>query len=72
MNPNIIEIESAIDSLRHELPNTKDLEEASVLLCRAQNIMQKHIEKNYPVSEWVHYKTHCTKGFTGQLASGDE
>ena len=57
MNPNIIEIEAQVDALRHCMPNNKDLEEAKVLLCKAQNIMQKHIEKAYAPSEWVHVRT---------------
>lgn len=57
MEPNIIEIEAQIDTLRHCMPTNKDLDEASVLLCRAQNLMQKHIEKAYAPSEWRHTNT---------------
>lgn len=57
MEPNIIEIEAQIDTLRHCIPTNKDLDEAKVLLCKAQNLMQKHIEKAYAPSEWMHTKT---------------
>ncbi len=57
MNPNVVEIEAQIDTLRHCLPDSKDLEEAKRLLCQAQNILQKHIEKTVAPADWMHVKT---------------
>jgi len=57
MEPDIIEIENQIGTLRHAIPSNKDLEEAKVFICKAQNIMQKHIEKAYSPSEWMHTRT---------------
>ena len=57
MPPNIIEIESEIDILRKDIPNNPNLDEAKKLICMAQTIMQKHIEKAYAPSLWQHTKT---------------
>lgn len=53
----IIETESQIDILRNSIPDNKDLDEAKRLICQAQNIIQKHIERVYPANQWLHCKT---------------
>jgi len=73
MEPTIIEIEWQIDTLRNCIPTNKDLDEAKVLLCRAQNLMQKHIEKAYPPSEWQHTRTIApTQSVYNQYPVGEE
>lgn len=51
---NIIEIESGIDAYRKQLPDSGSLLEAKILIVKAQNIMQKHIERNFIPSAWRH------------------
>lgn len=54
----IIEIEECLGELRKQIKDTTDdLTEAKVLICKAQNIIQKWIEKNKPQSEWKHTRT---------------
>lgn len=57
MNPSIIEIEAQLDTLRHCLPSGNKMEEVAVLICKAQNILQDHIEKTYTPDKWVHCYT---------------
>ena len=54
----IIEIEECLGELRKQIKDTtEDLTEAKVLICKAQNIIQKWIEKNKPNAEWKHTRT---------------
>ena len=54
----IIEIEECLGELRKQIKDTTDdLTEAKVLICKAQNIIQKWIEKNKTNAEWKHTRT---------------
>lgn len=57
METSIIEIESRINTLRQSIPSGGNLEEAKILICKAQNIIQKHIEKTHIPSAWLHTRT---------------
>jgi hypothetical protein len=54
----IIEIEECLGELRKQIKDTtEELTDAKVLICKAQNIIQKWIEQNKPRSEWKHTRT---------------
>lgn len=54
---NLPEIDTELTILRNEIPEQEKLLDAKRLICQAQNIIQKHIEKYFPPSEWQHTKT---------------
>lgn len=54
----IIEIEECLGELRKQIKdNNEELTESKILICKAQNIIQKWIEKNRSRSEWKHTRT---------------
>lgn len=72
METNLIEIERALDVLRKDIPdNIKQIEESKFLICKAQNILQKYIEKIEPTQNWKHTKVEKLNTFTGQLEGGN-
>jgi hypothetical protein len=51
----IIEIEQSLGYLRNALKEeSTQIDEAKILICKAQNIIQKWIEKNYAKDKWKH------------------
>lgn len=54
---NIIEIERNLDILRKNIQDTAKLNEAKVLICKAQNLIQNWIENNYTIEYWQHRNT---------------
>ena len=67
----IIQIEREIDELRNLIPDNKDLDEARRLICQAQNIMQKHIQKAFVPAEWKHTRTVAPSHSTYNLAPSE-
>jgi hypothetical protein len=61
----IIEIEQTLAYLRQTLDkeDTLQLEEAKISMCKAQNILQKYIEKTYNKSQWKHINIQPSKSF---------
>jgi hypothetical protein len=61
----IIEIEQTLGYLRQSIDkeDTLQLEEAKISLCKAQNIIQKYIEKNYSKTQWKHINLQPSKSF---------
>jgi hypothetical protein len=54
----IIEIEECLGELRKQIQGeSEELTNARILICNAQNIIQKWIEKNKQRSEWKHTRT---------------
>jgi hypothetical protein len=54
----IIEIEECLGELRKQIHGeSEELTNARILICNAQNIIQKWIEKNKQRSEWKHTRT---------------
>lgn len=67
MNPIIIDLEDDLGGIRDMLTPFSDLKEARLFICKAQNLIQKHIEKNYPPSLWKHTNTEApTKYKSGE------
>lgn len=57
-----IEAEECLGEIRKMISgNYPELEESKSLICQAQNLIQKWIEKNIPTSEWKHLKTKAIK-----------
>lgn len=57
-----IEAEECLGEIRKMISgNYPELEESKSLICQAQNLIQKWIEKNTPTSEWKHLKTKAIK-----------
>jgi signal transduction histidine kinase len=57
-NESNIEAEECLGEIRKMISgNYPELEESKSLICKAQNLIQKWIEKNIPTSEWKHLKT---------------
>lgn len=58
----IIDIEECLGELRKQIKdNTEELTESKILICKAQNIIQKWIEQNKPNIEWKHTRTTTTQ-----------
>ena len=72
METSIIEIESRINTLRQSIPSGENLEEAKILICKAQNIIQKHIEKTHTPSAWLHTRTEKVTQPVYNLAGSSE
>ena len=57
-----IEAEECLGEIRKMISgNYPELEQSKSLICQAQNLIQKWIEKNIPISEWKHQKTNAIK-----------
>jgi hypothetical protein len=56
-----IEAEECLGEIRKMINgNYPELDQSRSLICQAQNILQKWIEKNVPTQEWRHLKTNAT------------
>jgi hypothetical protein len=61
-NESNIEVEQCLGEIRKMINgNNSELDQSRSLICQAQNILQKWIEKNIPIHEWRHIKTNATK-----------
>jgi hypothetical protein len=63
MNKEInIEAEECLGEVRKMISgNFPELEQSKLLICQAQNLIQKWIERNIPINDWRHLKTNATK-----------
>ena len=62
-----IEAEECLGEIRKMISgNNPELEQSKSLICQAQNLIQKWIEKNTPITEWRHQKTNAIKTITEQ------